>query len=255
MKYLIHLRSEEERRILFAITNGLSILRSEQGLVWIDQEINSCDKYRSIEDKISRALFRCLKLSQNNLREMGLGLMGILHPQLPIPPNPNVSFEEHEGNIPDFSWQIFDNALINKHVSQGEISHLPLDYYFHIECKRLGSPTSPKWKLNKNYVKNGIVRFVSEEHRYGQHSGSGAMIGYIEDLPSVEILKQVNAEIEQIKQTLHSKIKISLLSLSTNGWQDKSTSHLCHQLERSFPISPFTLWHFWLDLRDCYPRK
>ena len=129
-----------------------------------------------------------------------------------------------------------------------------MNFYFHIECKRLGSPTSSSWKLNPNYVHYGIIRFIAESHRYGQHAQSGAMIGYLEDMTCDEIHQEVNAEIEIAKQTLLSPSKISPLLLSQDGWQDKATSCLSHNLERPFPKTPFTLWHFWLDLRNCYPR-
>jgi hypothetical protein len=246
MKHLKRLRPAEEERILEAIFDGLSILRSKQGLVWIGEEIKKRDQ-RRIEDRVSRALYRCLRQAQ-----AGQNLMGTLHWQIPVQPDPNVSYEKHEDNVPDFSWQTFDNAIT---LEEQEKLDLPLSFYFHIECKRLGSPTSSSWKLNPNYVHHGIVRFVSVDHRYGQHTQSGAMIGYLEDMACKEILREVNAAIEQAKQTLPPQAKISLLSLSQDGWQDKSTSRLSQHLERSFPKSPFTLWHFWLDLRECYPRK
>ncbi len=69
-----------------------------------------------------------------------------------------------------------------------------------------------------------------------------------------DIFQEINTAIEQVKQTLPPQIKISPLSFPQDGWQDKATTRLIHQLERSFPKSPFTLWHFWLDLHNCYPR-
>ena len=82
MKYLKPLRRTEEERILQAIANGLSILRSEQGLGWIATEIEIQDK-RKIEDKVSRVLYRCLEQARNNLKRVGQGLMGTLSWQLP----------------------------------------------------------------------------------------------------------------------------------------------------------------------------
>ena len=40
----------------------------------------------------------------------------------------------------------------------------------HVECKRLGHPTSATWVLNRNYVKNGIKRFDSKTHEYGKRA-------------------------------------------------------------------------------------
>jgi len=247
MKYFKPLRRTEEERILQAIANGLSILRSEQGLGWINAEIEMQDK-REIEDRISRALYRCLKQAQNKLKQIGQGLTGTLSWQVPIQPDPNVSYEKHETKIPDFSWEIVDD------VYEIEKSQIPLNFYFHIECKRLGSPTSPRWKLNQKYVNDGIKRFIAESHRYGQHTQSGAMIGYLEDMTCDEIHQEVNAEIEAVKQTLLFPSKIPSLLLSQEGWQDNTASRLSHNLERSFLRTPFTLWHFWADLRNCYPR-
>jgi hypothetical protein len=98
------------------------------------------------------------------------------------------------------------------------------------------------------------MRFVSDGHRYGQHTQSGAMIGYLEDMTCEEILQDVNTAVEQVEQTLSPQTKVSPLLPPQSGWQDKATSRLTHQLERSFPKSPFILRHFWLDLRRCYPR-
>ncbi len=251
MKHLKRLRPAEEERILEAIFDGLSILRSKQGLVWIGEEIKKLGKHPPIEDRVSRALYRCLHQARSNLQKFGRDLMGELYWQMPIQPNPNVSSEEHEDNIPDFSWQIFENAVTLAEQSKLDLT---LSVYFHLECKRLGSRI-PSGSLNQKYVQKGIVRFVSDGHRYGQHTQSGAMIAYLEDMTCKEILRAVNAAIEQAQQTLPPQTKISLLSLSQDGWQTKSTSRLSHRLERSFPKSPFTLWHFWLDLRECYPRK
>jgi len=248
MEYFKDLRNTEEERILQAITIGLSILRSERGLGWINEEISKPDK-RKIEDRVSRALHRCLEIGQNELKQMGKGLMGTLLSQIPIQPNPNVSYEDHEEKIPDFSWQILGNTYTI------DATQLPINFYFHIECKRLGSPTSASWKLNSNYVNRGIVRFILESHCYGQHMATGAMIGYLENMTFDEVCEEVNAEIDKVGQSLKPPSKISPLLLSQAGWQVNATSHLHHELERSFPKSPFILRHFWLDLRNCYPRS
>lgn len=253
MKHLKPLGPTEEERILEAIADGLSILQSKQGLVWIDEEIKKPDK-RKVEDKVSRALYRCLAQAQNNLKTAGRGLAGTLNWQIPIQPNPNTSYEDYEDNIPDFSWQIFDNVMAFEAGRDKENRRLSPNFYFHIECKRLGSPTSSNWKLNPNYVHHGIFRFVSEGHRYGQYTQSGAMIGYWEDMTCKEIFEEINEAIKQVGQTLSPQIKIPPLLSPQDGWQDKGTNRLTHQLERSFLKSPFTLWHFWPDLRGCYPR-
>ncbi len=62
----------------------------------------------------------------------------------------------------------------------------------HVECKRLGHPTSATWNLNENYVKNGIKRFDSKTHEYGKRAYSGMMIGYIISMTPKKIEAEVN---------------------------------------------------------------
>ena len=91
-------------------------------------------------------------------------------------------------------WEKPIQPIINTEIKGGKIKKRPdftcnlcntitesPDNYvlpFHVECKRLGKPTSPAWILNKNYVENGIKRFDSSEHEYGKRANSGLMIGY-----------------------------------------------------------------------------
>lgn len=249
MKYLKDLWQDHQDRVIEAILEGLVILKSEERLTRLNAIITDVQDGRVIEDKVNRELLFCLHRANARLLRKGRGIKS--DPQYEQRGQPN----EQDPSPPpadykrvDIRWGYFDVlAALNTEQQGGK--------YFCIECKRLGSPTSSSWKLNPNYVHHGIVRFVSEEHRYGQHTQSGAMIGYLEDMTSEEIFQEINTAIEQAKQTLPPQTKISLLSLSQDGWQDKLTSRLSHHLERSFPKSPFTLWHFWLDLRGCYPRR
>jgi len=108
--------------------------------------------------------------------------------------------------------------------------------------KRLGSPSSSQWILNKNYILNGINRFILVEWGYGKSVSSGAMIGYIQNMELKEILNKVNKHCSQLT--------IIELTLSPEGWQN-DVSRLDHQLERpDVPPSPFNLRHLWVDLRS-----
>jgi len=249
MKYLKSLWQDHEDRVIEAILEGLGILESEERLTRLNKIIANVKDGRAIEDKINRELLFCLRQANARLLRKGRGIKSDpQYEQRGQPDEQDLSPPPADYKRVDIRWGYFDKlAALNTGQQGGR--------YFCIECKRLGSPTSSSWKLNPNYVHHGIVRFVSDGHRYGQHTQSGAMIGYLEDMTCEEILQEVNAAIEQARQTLPPKIKISLLSLSQDGWQHKSTSRLSHHLERSFPKSPFTLQHFWLDLHACYPRK
>ncbi|MEE4356904.1 MAG: hypothetical protein V2I97_10570 [Desulfococcaceae bacterium] len=233
-----------------AILLGLSLMRNE-GTTRLKDEVSLPDK-RSIEDKISTVLnwyfikaTRELRRKRQNGKRRG----PVTFPKSQISKSPDpydrsaVSVER-ERKIPDFKWGFADHTAYDaqEYPFKG-------DRDFDIECKRLGNPTSQSWKLNKQYVKDGIRRFVTNEHRYGEDESSGAMIGYIENMEFDSILNEVNAAI-----TANPEL-IPLLSAPSEGWKKKAVSHLFHDLERPFPVSPFHLWHFWIDLRGCYDQN
>lgn len=249
MKYLKDMWLDHEERVIEAILEGLTLLKSKKQLARLNNIIVNAEDGRQIEDKINRELLFCLRRANAHLLKKGRGIKSDpQYEQRGDPDEQYLSPPPADNKRVDIRWGYFDTLLALNTEQQGE-------KYFCIECKRLGSPTSPKWKLNPNYVKNGIIRFTSKTHRYGQHTQSGAMIGYLEDMSNEEIFQAVNATIKQIKPNLPPQTKISPLSLSKNGWQNNTSSRLSNQLERPFPKSPFTLWHFWLDFRECYPRK
>ena len=135
---------------------------------------------------------------------------------------------------PDFQW--------------GYINHLEPDprksaKHYYIECKRLGTPIKTNWIFNKNYISNGVLRFVKRELNYGRASSSGTMIGYIQSMVVSNILDEVNKEA--------CSCGITAITLSSEGWKKKGVSRLDHELDRP-EIHPthFKLRHLWLDLRQ-----
>ncbi len=247
MKYLKDIWLDHEERVIEAIMEGLTILRSQERLARLYTIITDTNDGRQIEDKINRELLFCLRLANSSLLRKGRGIH--YGPQYELRGQPI----EHDLRPPpadykrvDISWGYFDDLAALNSGGSGE-------RYFCIECKRIGSRI-PSGQLTRKYVENGIARFISEEHRYGQHTEAGAMIGYLEDMTCDEILQEVNAAITQFQQTVPPQTKIYPLPFPRDGWQHVATSRVSHQLERTFPTSPFTLWHFWLDLRNCYPR-
>jgi len=146
---------------------------------------------------------------------------------------------EHElkGNksrkIPDFTCKLTDHSAAC--ADEFEIA-------FHIECKRLGLPSSVKWKLNEKYVTNGIKRFDCSSHKYGKRASSGMMIGYIISMSHKEIQDEVN-----IHQKYHcpDNPKIAFL------FDDKKVNQ-CHQNLKRKNVKPdkFKLIHLWVDLRN-----
>jgi len=246
MRYLKDIWHDHEDRVIEAILEGLNILRSE-GLIRLNVIIADERDKRQIEDKINRELLFCLHRANKRLLQEGRGINS--DPQYEQRNQPNeqeISPPPPDYKRVDIRWGHFDVLAALNTEGQGE-------KYFCIECKRLGSKI-PSGRLNPKYIENGILRFTSEGHRYGQHVQSGAMIGYLEDMTCEEIFQEVNTAIDQVEETLPPQTKISPLLSPQTGWQDNAISRLTHQLERPFLKSPFTLWHFWLDLRNCYPR-
>jgi hypothetical protein len=136
---------------------------------------------------------------------------------------------------PDFTCYYF-----NCHAGSADEQEIPL----HVECKRLGSPTSPSWNLNKNYVINGIKRFDCSTHQYGKRSPSGMMIGYIISMTPQEIEIEVNG---YQKKHLPNCPAITFTFDGTTPFQT-------HQQIRRRSVKPaqFELIHLWVDLRGKY---
>jgi len=138
---------------------------------------------------------------------------------------------KREDKRPDFQWAFTDQHEPDIRRSSKQ---------FVCECKRLGSPTSHDWVLNVNYVTNGVCRFAEEAWGYGQRFPSGVMVGYWQTMEPNAILNEVNATAQE-----HGLPNLAL----TGGWRPKGVSRLEHSFTRLFPISPFRLDHFWVDVR------
>lgn len=214
-------------RMLEGICQSLTLLRSDQGIQWINAEFENGGDPRKVENRINRAFLSCLKqvFKQYSITPLQ---------ELPIQPKTGIPYSPSEEKKPDFSLELNDDL----HES----------VFFHIECKRLGSPTSKKWIYNKQYAENGIHRFTTDKFCYGTDLTSGAMVGYVEDMEFDEILSEVNTAITE-------KLKIEQIVKHSDTWQEKSTSLLSHSFDRPFEKSPFTLHHLWIDLKGCYPRQ
>lgn len=216
----------KRNRMVEGIHRSLVLLRSPERIEEIRASFDNSEDKRKAENRINRVLCLCLKTTFQKFN---------ITPwyELPIQPKPGTLYSPSEEKKPDIT------LALNDDLNDG--------IYFHIECKRLGSSTSRTWKYNEEYVKNGIHRFTSETFRYGIDSNEGAMIGYIEDMESESILNEVN-------QAIDSQLKIATLTKCSESWQASQPMRLEHSFERPFEQSPFTLHHFWIDLKDCYPR-
>lgn len=143
--------------------------------------------------------------------------------------------EQWTDKKPDFKWRLHDDtSTFDDPIME-----------FHIECKRLGLPTSPGWVLNRQYIRNGVARFLCASHRYGNGVSAGAMIGYIQSMKPSEILEEVN---EHLRKNCGSVA--SVLDFSPVELDDIEVARTAQSLERD-EVAPreFTLHHVWVDLR------
>jgi hypothetical protein len=136
-----------------------------------------------------------------------------------------------EQKRPDIQWVYLDRYETDPQRSSKQ---------FVVECKRLGTAPRSDWVLNTNYVSNGIARFREADWAYAKLSSSGAMVGYWQSMQPDDVLIEVNTECA----------KQSFPHLGpAGGWVIGGTSRFEHGFNRSFEVSPFTLHHFWIDLR------
>jgi hypothetical protein len=189
------------------------------------------------EDAISERLIIilrqvCFKLNQRQKN------IEIRVPIWEAPIQPTDEYEIKGGKSrkrPDFTCYYF-----NAHANSLEQQEVPL----HVECKRLGSPTSPSWNLNENYVKNGIKRFDRMMFNYGKHAPTGMMIGYIISMTPEEIGVEVNT---YQREHLPGYPGIEF------DFDGKTIFKARQQINRRY-VAPyrFELIHLWADLRAKY---
>ncbi len=154
---------------------------------------------------------------------------------VPNSENPPVEFDDigktWTRKKPDFRWTLYNSEETD-----------PLQAYkeYTIECKRL--------RINGNfineYVVNGIVRFLTKEHKYGNGTVSGAMIGYIQNMEHKEALERINGAILKTKEFV-----IPVIKLNINRQIMDSIKKGNHTLNRQ-EVKPsiFHLRHIWIEV-------
>jgi len=218
--------TRHEKRLLEIFKLALKMLREESSLP---------DK----EDEINRKLCFLVRRANGVLQDQNQGIESpMIYESKNQPDADDVTRSTRESKRPDFLWGVSDT---------NELDHDRRDKFYIIESKRLGSPPSPTWILNKNYVVNGMKRFVDPEWSYGKSSHSGAMIGYIQDMELQTILEEVN--------TNAASELLPNITISSDGEQPDITK-LDQRLEREqIQPTPFDLRHLWVDLKHHYQDK
>lgn len=181
------------------------------------------------EPDLNRELFfRLLEAKRNLYHEDEW----IIDPESKVLPDPDdQQRSESENKEPDFQFISHDCYESDPRRSQKK---------FTLECKRLGEKTASGW-FNKNYSHEGIERFRHPKWKYGKDCASGAMAGYLQNMDGRDVLREVNKGCEAI----------SLPKLVLVGkWCPAKPTRFKQILKRDFKFSPFTLHHFWVDIRQ-----
>lgn len=211
-----------EQRVVEVFSLGLAALVTKERLP-------------SQEDFLSQELHRCCREANHRLRKEGRGVEYILA-QVTNQPSPDDEYRASRlQKRPDFACGYHDDSLPEDRFEYA-------DYFYTVECKRLGSPSSSSWVLNRNYVEHGVKRFEDPEWGYAQGASSGLMVGFMQNMEPDSILVEVNGHLTTFPS----------ISLTSGSWTPKALTVLdAHTFDRRFLPSPFQLRHFWVDLRHC----
>lgn len=208
-----------ERRILEILRLALQMLQEQT-------------PYPIEENDINHQLSIYLRRANYTLRREDRGLDSNPFYEARNQPD-SISRTNRDDKRPDFQWEFVDYLESDPDKSSK---------HYVIECKRLGLPSSPTWKLNKNYITDGVLRFIEAEWGYGKFCSSSAMVGYVQNMNLSDILGEIN-QIAADKQ-------IPTINPNVEGLKDNDISQLEHQIDRQ-QILPrtFKLNHLWVDLR------
>ena len=196
--------------------------------------------YMEQENKISEQLCLilsevCFEESQNRKKNKRKDIeIRVPDAENPIPPKTE---SDLKGNIAKSKRPDFTCKLFNPFASCSEKYEIAL----HVECKRLGNPTSNNWALNKNYTIEGIKRFDDKFHEYGKRAPSGMMIGYIISMEKKQIVCEVNKfqkEIFPDNPELFFEFNDSPVAKEKQSLKRKNVNP-----------EDFQLIHLWADLR------
>jgi len=190
------------------------------------------------EDDISKILAVEVREANFQLNRESRGLPFPPRWENPVQPTSKEDLSRKgEPKRSDFSCPFRDDAAPSHEEAY-------LDY--HVECKRLGNPPSARWTLNKNYVSNGVLRFLDPDYSYGRGTWSAAMIGYVQSMEATAIIAEINDYIS--KEATHAIPDIGLEGGCFRDGRVSRTSQ--HFVRRQLAPSSFDLRHLWVDLRS-----
>lgn len=222
-----------EQSVLEIFTIALEMLHAEASLPVLEDDQTGDSLNRRLSILIHHAMQKWEEMNDDEIAT---------YPTHNAPQRPDLDLEkaqvvnEFEQKKPDFQWGWRDPVV--KGTSRNGAFKI-----YHIECKRLGRELNST-RLNREYVGKGIKRFTSKTHCYGQHTYSGAMIGYVQNTDLQILLDEVNRHA--------TTASLPQIVLTPGVWQP-IVSRLEHQLSRPAVLpTPFDLRHLWIDLRHHY---
>lgn len=224
----LNLWKRHEERVCEVLAYALVLLQKRTNLI-------------QDEDELNRELHFCLREANAYFSKQDRGVdTPFVYEARNQPSYHHNTKHSREDKRPDFQ---------SGYVDHSERDPYKQDKFFCIECKRLGEPSSSNWILNENYIKNGIARFFDEGHGYGIEVESGAMVGYVESSDFDIIFQEVNNNLIKLLPELTE------INFESSAWSSSECNVLVHTFDRTFPISPFLLNHFWIDLRGKLQSK
>ena len=175
------------------------------------------------ENDINRLLYRAIIRASHRLVGQGATIAPVVLEGRNPPVSTDKERTEREFKIPDFYWAFID-PLTNDPEDAAK--------QFVVECKRLTEPIST---YTREYVKSGIVRFISEGHGYGKGVSSGVMVGYLQGVFLDDAYRRV----------VGMAFVYCAPPLSIRSRNGESGAEFVQEIERAFPVSPFRLTHLW----------
>lgn len=175
------------------------------------------------ENDLNRHLYRAIIRTSHEWAQMSDHIPSVVPEGRNPPAASDQERAESEFKIPDFYWAFIDPLAADPNDASKQ---------FVVECKRLTNPTTT---YTREYVRSGIARFLNVGHGYGKGMESGAMVGYLQEVPLDDAFAGVNS--------VACNDGIPALTLrSRNG---ESGAEFVHDIVRPFPVSPFHLTHIW----------
>jgi hypothetical protein len=188
------------------------------------------------EQDLNKRLALEARRANFSLSQAGRGLETPPAYELPIQPASENDLKTGGDKRPDFSCCFRDHSASTPEDAW-------LDY--HVECKRLGAPSSRTWNLSRNYVTMGICRFCDPRFKYGEGTVSGAMIGYAQSMSLGMICEEVNENLRSALPKDAQPIWFTETDFAEDGLAKVSQKLVRNQVE---PPN-FDLRHLWVDLR------